>query len=118
MLIAARRSATCAPRIVDPPPTVGSVNVAAKLALTDTFAFTVTAHVSAVPVHAPLHPRKVAPLAGAAVRVTVVPLLKLAEHVPLPQLMPPGLLVTVPAAEPRIVTLRSEVGCTTDSVRV
>src|SRR3990172_3386838 len=107
MLIAARRSATCAPRIVDPPPTVGSVNVAAKLALTDTFAFTVTAHVSAVPVHAPLHPRKVAPLAGAAVRVTVVP-----------QLKPPGLLVTVPAAEPRIVTLRSEVGCTTDSVRV
>ena len=45
----------------------------------------------------PLQPVKVEPAAGVAVRVTVVPLAKLAEQVA-PQVMPAGALVTEPAA--------------------
>jgi hypothetical protein len=41
---------------------------------------------------------KLAPVAGVAVRVTAVPLLYCAEHVP-GQLMPAGSLVTVPVPE-------------------
>ena len=47
----------------------------------------------------PLQPAKVEPDAGVAVRVTTVPLLKLAEQA-LPQLMPAGELVTVPLPVP------------------
>src|SRR5712691_11968846 len=47
------------------------------------------------PAQAPLQAVKLAPAAGVAVRVTTVPLLYCAEHVP-GQLMPPELLVTVP----------------------
>jgi hypothetical protein len=57
-----------------------------------------------VPEHAPLHPPKVEPLVALAVRVTEVPLAKLALHV-LPQLIPAGLLVTVPEPLPASVTL-------------
>ena len=53
-----------------------------------------------IPLHAPLQPLKVEPLAGFAVSVTVLFVAKLAEQV-LPQLMPAGLLVTVP--EPDLV---------------
>ena len=45
-----------------------------------------------VPVQSPLQPVKVAPVAGVAVRVTLLPLAKLAEQVlgvPGPQLRPP-----------------------------
>ena len=48
-----------------------------------------------VPAQAPLQPVKVLAVAGVAVRVTLAPLVKLALHV-VPQLMPAGLLVTVP----------------------
>jgi hypothetical protein len=46
----------------------------------------------------------VEPEAGVAVRVTVVPVLRLAEQV-LPQLMPAGLLVTVPLPVPALLTV-------------
>jgi hypothetical protein len=61
-------------------------------------ALSVTVHV-AVPVHAPVHPPNDEPVAAAAVSVTVVPPAKLAEQV-VPQLMPAGLLVTVPEPLP------------------
>src|SRR5512143_514126 len=50
----------------------------------------------------PLQPAKIEPEAGVAVRVTSVPLLKVAEQV-LPQLMPAGLLVTAPFPVPPVV---------------
>ncbi len=57
-----------------------------------------------VPVQAPLQPPKVEPLAAAAVRVTVVPLSKLALQVE-PQLTPVGEEVTVPLPVPVLVTV-------------
>lgn len=78
----------------------GKLNVA----VTVSAAFIVTEHVP-VPEHpAPLQPAKTDPDAGAAVSVTLVPPVKLAEH-PLPQVIPAGLLVTVPAPVPANVTV-------------
>src|SRR5207302_1138339 len=56
----------------------------------------------------PVQPVKEEPAAGAAVRVTAVPLGKLAEQVA-PQLMPAGLLVTVPMPVPALLTVRVKV---------
>ena len=56
-----------------------------------------------VPEQAPDHPVKVDPAAGVSVRLTEVPLLKFALQVP-GQLMPAGLLVTVPAPDPVTLT--------------
>ena len=56
----------------------------------------------------PLQPVKVEPTAGAAVSVTSVPLVKLAAQVA-PQVMPAGLLVTVPAPVPALETVRVKV---------
>jgi hypothetical protein len=53
----------------------------------------------------PLKPPKVKPGSDAAVKVTEVPLSKDAEQV-LPQLIPAGLLVTVPLPAPALVTVR------------
>ncbi len=53
----------------------------------------------------PLQPVKVEPEAATAVRVTIVPLLKVAEQA-IPQLMPEGELVTVPIPLPALDTLR------------
>jgi len=61
-----------------------------------------------VPVQAPLQPANVEPLDAAAVSVTEVPLAKLALQV-LPQLMPVGDEVTVPAPVPAFVTLSAKV---------
>src|SRR5258708_13654486 len=63
-----------------------------------------------VPAHAPPHPVKVDPDAGVgvAVSVIVVPLAKLAAHVP-PQLIDPSLLVTVPLPAPDLVMVRTKV---------
>ena len=52
----------------------------------------------------PLQPAKVEPEAGAAVNVTVVPLMYEAEQAT-PQLMSPVLLVTVPVPVPVGVTV-------------
>lgn len=58
-----------------------------------------------VPEQAPVHPAKTdAAEAGVAVRVTEVPLMKLAEHME-PQLMPAGALATEPDPDPASVTL-------------
>jgi hypothetical protein len=59
-------------------------------------------------VHPPLHPPNEEVPTGVAVRVTGVPLAKLALHVPwvLAQLMPRGELVTVPEPLPAKLTVR------------
>jgi hypothetical protein len=80
---------------------------AVKVAVTALAAFMVTEQ-PAVPEQAPLQPAKVEPGAGAAVRVTEVPLAKLAEQVA-PQLMPAGRLVTDPLPVPALVTERAKV---------
>src|SRR5215471_15709798 len=59
-----------------------------------------------VPLHpSPLQPVKREPLSGVAVSVTLVPWSKAALHV-LPQLIPTGLLVTVPLPVPALLTVR------------
>jgi hypothetical protein len=63
----------------------------------------VTEHVD-VPVQSPVHPAKVEPAAGNAVRTTVDPVLIVAEQAP-GQLIPPTLLVTEPVPVPAKVTL-------------
>ena len=69
---------------------------------------TVTAQVP-VPEQPPLlQPVNVDPAAGAAARVTVVPLVKLAAQVA-PQLIPAGELVTVPLPVPDGVTVSAKV---------
>src|SRR5690349_5725175 len=57
----------------------------------------------------PLQPLKVEPVAGAAVKVTAVPLANAAEQVA-PQEMPVGALVTVPVPAPAFV-MASVRGC-------
>jgi hypothetical protein len=53
---------------------------------------------------APLHPLNVDPLAGVAVSVTAVPVAYASEQ-SAPHVMPAGLLVTVPAPVPCLVTV-------------
>src|SRR5215471_21045149 len=58
-----------------------------------------------VPLHpSPLHPANVVPLAAAAVNVTLVPASKAALHA-VGQLIPAGLLVTVPLPVPATLTV-------------
>src|SRR5437773_10954354 len=57
----------------------------------------------------PLQPPKVEPAAGAAVSVTAVPLVKLAEQVA-PQVIPAGELVTVPLPMPTLLTVSAKLG--------
>jgi hypothetical protein len=77
----------------------------ANPAVTDAAAVTVTAQVLVVPLQPlPLHPVKVEPAAGVAVRVTTVPVVKGAEHVA-PHVMPAGALETVPDPEPLLLTV-------------
>ena len=79
--------------------------VVLKVAVTPSAALMVTEHVP-VPVQpAPLQPANVEPVAAAAVSTTTCPLVKLAEHVA-PQLIPAGLLVTVPVPVPALRTVR------------
>lgn len=74
-----------------------------NVAVSDLDELIVTAQ-AAVPLHAPLQAAKVEPAAGVSVIVTTVPLMKFAVHVP-GQLIPDGLLVTVPAPFPATVTV-------------
>ena len=60
-------------------------------------AVSVIVQVMALPEQAPPHPEKPEPLPGAAVRVSWVPVLKVAVQV-LGQLMPAGVLETEPEA--------------------
>jgi len=73
-----------------------------NVAETDALLFKVTLH-EPVPVQAPPHPPKTKPEAGVGVNVTWVPTGKLAPQT-LPQLIPAGVLVTVP--DPESVTVR------------
>src|SRR2546425_12088513 len=83
---------------------VMSVNVA----VTVVAALRVTVQVPGPEQPPPVQPRKVEPAAGAAVSVTAVPLAKLAAQVA-PQVMPAGLLVTVPAPVPALETVSVKV---------
>jgi len=74
-----------------------------KVAVTAVFPVTVTVH-APLPLHAPDHPLNVDPVTAAAVRVTDVPAPNDALQV-VPQLMPEGLLVTVPVPVPARVTV-------------
>lgn len=74
-----------------------------NVAVSDLDELIVTAH-APVPVHAPLQPVNVEPAVGVSVMVTTVPLAKFAVHVP-GQLIPAGLLVTVPVPFPAGVTV-------------
>jgi len=77
-------------------------SVAEKVAVTESAALRVTLQVAS-PVHAPLQPEK-APLdPGVSVSVTSLFCGKVAEHV-VGQLIPAGLLVTVPVPVPATVT--------------
>lgn len=74
-----------------------------NVAVTELELFSATVH-APVPEHAPAQPVKVDPLPGAAVRVTDVPVVKLALQVA-PQLMPAGELLTVPVPVPALLTV-------------
>lgn len=67
-------------------------------------ALSVTMQVEVVPLHAPDQPAKVELAAGVSVSVTCVPRLKLAVHVE-GQLIPAGVLDTLPAPVPARVTV-------------
>src|SRR4029077_3848686 len=77
-----------------------------KVAVTDLAAVMETEH-APTPEQAPLHPAKVDPEPGVAVRMTEVPPLKFAVHA-LGQLMPAGTLVTVPVPVPATVTINGK----------
>ena len=97
----------------EPGPTVVTVSVngpppdTLNVAVTDRAWVIDTTH-DPVPVHAPDQPAKVEPAAGAAVNVTEVP--EAYDSVQsVPQLMPVGVLVTVPEPVPALVTVRVKV---------
>lgn len=75
-----------------------------KVAVTACAAFIVTTQ-EPVPEHAPLQPANVEPVAAVGVSVTMVPLAKFAEQV-VGQLMPVGVLITVPLPVPASVAVR------------
>ena len=77
-----------------------------KVAVTELGELIVNVQVLVFMLHDPVHAPKPYPLPGVAVRVTWEFCVKLAEHVP-GQLMPAGLLVTVPL--PAIVTVSCDV---------
>src|SRR5438094_7936356 len=76
----------------------------ANVALTVVAALTVTVQVPVPTQPPPLQPAKVEPAAGAAVKVTAVPLANAAEQVA-PQETPAGALVTVPLPAPALLTV-------------
>ena len=98
--------------LIEPEPEPACVTESAKVttlkvAVTDCAEFMVTLQLP-VPEQAPLHPAKVAPAAGVAVNVTTVPPAKFALQVP-GQLMPAGVLATVPLPVPAKTMLRGKV---------
>jgi len=87
---------------------VSAKDWSAKVAVTDVAALTVTVQVAVPEQPPPLQPAKVEPAAGAAVKVTAVPLVNGVEHV-VPQEIPAGLLVTVPLPVPERETVSVDV---------
>jgi hypothetical protein len=95
--------------VVDPPD--GTVIITGlfdelNVATTDSAAVMVTTQ-APVPVQAPLHPANVDPSEADCASVTCAPLAKLAEQV-VGQLIPAGLLVTVPAPLPASLTVSAK----------
>jgi hypothetical protein len=78
------------------------------MAVTDSAEVTEIGHVGAVPEHAPPQPTNTIPGAGVSVSVTAAPFANVAEQVD-PQLIPAGLLVTVPLPESITVTVSAVV---------
>src|SRR5439155_16360889 len=72
-------------------------------------ALTVTVQVAVPEQPPPVQPAKVEPAAGAAVKVTAVPLANAAAHV-VPHATPAGALVTVPLPTPALLTVSVKVG--------
>src|SRR5206468_11431590 len=85
-------------------PDLASVKTMENVPVTERLSFIVSVHIVAVPLQAPPQPLNRAWVPGVAVSVTVAPTLKLAEQLD-PQVIPAGLLVTSPPAEPRAVTV-------------
>jgi hypothetical protein len=81
---------------------------AVKIAVTDVAVLTVTVHVPVPEQPPPLQPANVEPAAAAAVKVTAVPFVYVAEQVA-PQLMPAGALVTVPLPVSALETVNVDV---------
>jgi len=81
----------------------------ANVAVTDRVALIVTEHVETAPLHAPVHPENVEPVAGVAVQVTTAPEVNVALQVA-PHEMPPLDEVTVPPPEPLRATESVYVG--------
>jgi len=79
----------------------------ANVAVTEAAALIVTVQGPVPEQPPPLQPVKVELASGVAVKVTAVPLANGAEHVA-PQAIPAGLLVTVPAPAPALVTVRAK----------
>src|SRR5215472_7605342 len=81
-----------------------------KLAVAARASLIVTTQVAGWPAQSPVHPEKVSPASGVAVRETVAPSRKMALHAPA-HAMPPGALATCPfplveTVRPRVVTSR------------
>jgi hypothetical protein len=81
----------------------GGGALAVNVAVTEVSLVKVTLHVP-VPLQAPDQPANVEVAFGTAVSVTMVALVKLALHIA-PQLIPAGLLMTVPAPVPALWTV-------------
>jgi hypothetical protein len=91
-----------------PASTTVSTGTTLKVAVTDVSAVKVTAQLP-VPLQAPLQPSKVEPGEGVAVRMICVPESNCALHC-CPQVMPPGLLLTVPSPAPEGTTVNVGAG--------
>src|SRR5580765_6700546 len=91
------------------PLSCGTVQLLAKVALTERFALIVTVHVPLPVQPLPLQPEKAEPVAALAVSVTELPFANGAEQVA-PQLIPAGLDVTVPVPLPAVAIVSVRVG--------
>src|SRR5215470_14553260 len=90
--------------------TLSAKDACMKVAVTEAAAFKVTTQVP-VPVQPPpLQPVKVDPAAGAALSVMTVPDVNEVEQVA-PQLIPAGVLVTVPTPAPALLTVSAKDDC-------
>ena len=85
--------------------------------MTEVAALSVTVQVPVPEQPPPVQPVKVELASGVAVRMTAVPLGNAAEHVA-PQVMPAGLLVTVPAPAPDLLNVNMKVGIANVAVTV